>query len=229
MPALIELADRRGLSIIEDACQAHGARRDGLGPGRVATAAFSFYPGKNLGAFGDAGALTTNDPDVAARVRALREHGQIAKYRHAYEGFTARLDAIQALVLERKLQRLDDWNEERRAAAAFYNEVLANVGDLVLPPVPEGSEPVWHLHVVRTGAPLELAAFLADRGIATGRHYPEPPHLCDAYAHLGHAQGSFPVAEALSRQCLSLPLFPGITEGQLQLVAAVVVEYFDGA
>jgi dTDP-4-amino-4,6-dideoxygalactose transaminase len=228
MSALSELADRHGLTIIEDACQAHGARRDGVGPGRVATAAFSFYPGKNLGAFGDAGALTTNAPDVAARVRALREHGQVAKYQHAYEGYTSRLDAIQALVLKCKLERLDEWNEQRRAAAAYYGDALDGVGDLVLPPVPEGSEPVWHLYVVTTDDPLDLAAFLREQGIDTGRHYPQPPHLSPPYAHLRHEAGAFPVAESLSRRCLSLPMFPGITERQLEAVAHAVIEYFDG-
>jgi dTDP-4-amino-4,6-dideoxygalactose transaminase len=224
--ALGEIARRHDLVIVEDACQAHGARRGGVGAGQPATAAYSFYPGKNLGAFGDAGAVTTNDPALAARVRALREHGQVAKYRHEYEGYTSRLDAVQALVLERKLARLDAWNAERRAAARYYTDALADVGDLVLPPVPERSEPVWHLYVVRTRSPVALAAFLAKRGVSTGRHYPEPPHLSRAYAHLHHATGAFPVAEALSRECLSLPIFPGITEQELQRVVDAIVEYF---
>jgi dTDP-4-amino-4,6-dideoxygalactose transaminase len=223
---LLEIADRHGVTVVEDACQAHGARRDGRGPGSTATAAFSFYPGKNLGALGDAGALTTHDPEVARRVRALREHGQVSKYRHRYEGYTARLDAIQALVLERKLAHLDEWNEQRRAAAAFYTHALAGIGDLSLPRVPAGSEPVWHLYVIRTKEPAALAAFLADRGIATGRHYPEPPHLTDAYRYLGHGPGSFPAAEAISRECLSLPMFAGISTEQLERVASAVASYF---
>ncbi len=226
LDALLTIAETHDLTVIEDACQAHGARRAGCAPGWRATAAFSFYPGKNLGAFGDAGALTTQDAGVALRVRALREHGQTAKYRHQYEGYTSRLDAIQAIVLEHKLQQLDGWNEQRRAAAAYYTDALGHVGDLALPPVPPGSEPVWHLYVVRTADPASLAAFLAERGVATGRHYPEPPHRSAAYAYLGHTEGSFPVAEALSRECLSLPMFPGITEEQLQRVVDAVRAYF---
>jgi dTDP-4-amino-4,6-dideoxygalactose transaminase len=225
-----QLADLRalralGVPLLEDACQAHGATRDGLRP---ANAAYSFYPGKNLGAFGDAGALVLEDDDAAARVRALREHGQSAKYRHDVEGWTARLDTIQAAVLLRKLPLLDGWNEERRAVAAFYGERLDGVGDLVLPPVPAGSEPVWHLYVVRTAEPEALAAFLRGRGIASGRHYPQPPHLTEAYARLGRRRGEFPVAEALADECLSLPIYPGIGEEQVEAVAAAVEAYFRG-
>lgn len=226
MRALLALGSRRGLTVIEDACQAHGASRDGYRPGHDATAAFSFYPGKNLGAFGDAGALTTNDADLAGRVRALREHGQVVKYSHELEGFTARLDSIQALVLGRKLAHLDDWNDQRRAAARYYTSALGGVGDLQLPPVPESSDPVWHLYVIRTADPADLGEFLRSRGVASGRHYPEPPHLSAAYAHLGHSRGAFPVAEAISREGLSLPIFPGITESQLQYVVDATTEYF---
>jgi dTDP-4-amino-4,6-dideoxygalactose transaminase len=228
MRGLGDVAERHGLRVVEDACQAHGAVRDGLRAGAAGLAgAFSFYPGKNLGAFGDAGALVTDDGDLAGRIRALREHGQRAKYVHEFEGYTSRLDTIQALVLVRKLARLDDWNEERRAAAAHYTEALEDVGDLRLPPVPPGSEPVWHLYVVRTADPASLAAFLAERGIGTGRHYPEPPHLSPAYAGLGHAPGSFPVAEALAVESLSLPFFPGIEENQLAAVVEAIEDYFD--
>jgi dTDP-3-amino-3,4,6-trideoxy-alpha-D-glucose transaminase len=223
------LAHTHGLAVVEDACQAHGASRDGVRPGAAGlAAAFSFYPGKNLGAMGDAGALVTNDESLAARVRALREHGQTAKYRHDIEGYTARLDTIQALVLRWKLPQLESWNELRTVAADFYSETLAGVGDLRLPPVPDGSRPVWHLYIVRTGNPDRLAAFLGERGIATGRHYPEPPHVCPAYAWLGHRQGAFPVAEALAAEGLSLPMFPGITEEQLQAVVDGVAAFFRG-
>ncbi len=191
-------------------------------------AAFSFYPAKNLGAAGDAGALVTNDESITANVRALREHGQTAKYIHALEGWTARLDSIQALVLLHKLPLLDRWNDERRQAARYYAEALAGVGDLVLPPVARGSSPVWHLYVVRTADPETLATSLREHGIGTGRHYPEPVHLTAAYAHLGYRPGEFPVAEALARECLSLPIFPGITEAQLEAVAAAVRAFFDG-
>ena len=229
MTALVPLAARHGIAIVEDACQAHGATRDGLraGAGGLA-AAFSFYPGKNLGAFGDAGAVTTDDAELAERVRALREHGQRAKYRHDMIGYTSRLDTIQAIALVHKLRLLDGWNEQRRAVAQFYNTALAGVGDLVLPPLPSGSSPVWHLYVVRTAEPEALASFLRSRNVATGRHYPEPPHLSHAYATLGYGRGDFPVSEALADQLLSLPIFPGMTDGQLDAVATALAEFFAG-
>lgn len=218
--ALADVAARRSLDVVEDACQAHGASRDGVQAGTAGrTAAFSFYPSKNLGAMGDAGALVTADAAIAESARALREHGQRRKYDHDTEGWTARLDTIQAIVLLLKLPHLSGWNEERRRAAARYMDGLSGVGDLVLPPVPSGSSPVWHLYVVRTAAPEHLAEFLAGRGIATGRHYPVPVHLTRAYKHLGYREGTFPVAEGLAHECLSLPIFPGITEAQ---VAAVI-------
>jgi len=227
--ALKREALSHGVLVIEDACQAHGAERDGYRAGTAGDlAAFSFYPGKNLGAAGDAGALVTSDPELVARVRSLREHGQTAKYVHARLGWTARLDTIQALVLEHKLPLLDEWNEQRREAARFYGEALAGVGDLVLPPVATGSTPAWHLYVVRTGTRDQLAALLKDRGIGTGLHYPDPVHLTEACAYLGHRAGSFPAAERLSRECLSLPMFPGITEAQLSSVVESVRAYFDG-
>ncbi len=216
-----------GIPVVEDACQAHGATRDGIGAGETGVAAaFSFYPGKNLGAFGDAGALVCDDPALAARVRALREHGQEEKYRHKLIGFTSRLDTVQAIVLRTKLPLLGAWNEERRAAAAYYNERLADVGDLELPPVASGSNPVWHLYVVRTSDPQALAVHLRERGIATGFHYPEPVHLSDAYAHLGYRAGSFPIAERASARVLSLPIFPGISELQLRSVVDGVSSFF---
>jgi dTDP-3-amino-3,4,6-trideoxy-alpha-D-glucose transaminase len=229
LKSLEEVAARHGLEILEDACQAHGARRDGRGAGSAGLAgAFSFYPAKNLGAMGDAGALVTGSPALAEAVRALREHGQRAKYRHEREGWTARLDTIQALVLLRKLPLLDGWNEQRRAAAASYTEALTGLGDLELPNVPRGSEPVWHLYVVRTRRRDELAEFLRGLEIHTGVHYPEPPHLTSAYAHLGYARGSFPLAETLADEVLSLPMFPGITEEQLTAVVDAIAAFFRG-
>jgi dTDP-4-amino-4,6-dideoxygalactose transaminase len=229
MRRLEEIAGRSGVRIVEDACQAHGATRDGRRAGGVGVAAaFSFYPGKNLGAIGDAGALVLDDPLLEAELRALREHGQREKYRHVREGFTSRLDTLQAAVLLRKLPLLDGWNEERRAAAAFYGDALADVGDLRLPPVPVGSDPVWHLYPVRTARRDALADALGARGIGVGRHYPEPPHLSEAYAGLGYRQGHFPVSEALADELLSLPIFPGITETQLEAVVAAVASFFHG-
>jgi dTDP-4-amino-4,6-dideoxygalactose transaminase len=215
--------------IVEDACQAHGATRDGHSAGSAGVAAaFSFYPGKNLGAAGDAGALVTSDDELANVVVALREHGQRAKYRHDLEGYTARLDTVQALVLLHKLPLLDGWNRQRRCIAAQYNEALSDVGDLRLLPVPDGSEPVWHLYPVWTAQPEALAAFLRERGIATGRHYPEPPHLAAAYARFGWRAGQFPVAEDLAAHLLSLPIFPGMTDAQIDAVTRGVEEFFRG-
>ena len=227
MVGLGRLASRHGALIVEDACQAHGATRDGTIAGAAGRAGcFSFYPGKNLGAFGDAGAMVTDDPDLAGTVRALREHGQREKYRHQSIGWTSRLDTIQALVLLRKLPLLQAANEQRRAAAAFYASALEDIGGLVLPPVPQGSDPVWHLYVVRSDRRDTLAAFLRDRGIGIGYHYPEPPHLSGAYASLGYRRGAFPVAEALADECVSLPMFPGISESQLEAVVAGVEAFF---
>jgi dTDP-4-amino-4,6-dideoxygalactose transaminase len=217
-----------GVPMVEDACQAHGARRDGILAGSVGVAAaFSFYPGKNLGAMGDGGALVTSDAELALRVRALREHGQRAKYVHETIGWTARLDTVQAMVLLHKLDLLDGWNAERRAVAAALTRGLEGVGDLVLPAVVAGSEPVWHLYVVQTDDPVALAAHLADLGVSTGRHYPEPPHLTGAYAGLGLGAGAFPVAERVARTCLSLPIFPGMTEVQVEATVAGVRSFFD--
>lgn len=227
MRRLQALARRFGIALVEDASQAHGATRDGLLAGGAGdSAGFSFYPTKNLGAIGDAGALVTDDDNVAARVRALREHGQTSKYEHAIEGYTARLDTIQALVLLRKLPLLDDWNEERRAAARYYDDALADVGDLQLPPVPTGSEPVWHVYVVRTADPDGLAESLRARGIASGRHYPVPPHRSQAYERLGLPAGSFPVAERLAATGLSLPVYPGVNDSQLGAVVDAIHSHF---
>ena len=229
MKRLDELARRHDLVLLEDACQAHGASRDGLSSGAVGTAgAFSFYPGKNLGAMGDAGALVTNDEELASRLRALREHGQTRKYEHAWEGYTARLDTIQAAVLLRKLPWLTQWNESRRAAARLYSESLAGLGDLVLPAVAPGSEPVWHLYVVRTSDPVALGESLGARGIGTGRHYPQPVHLASAYEWLGYAEGDFEVAERLAKESISLPIYPGITNAQVETVVDAVGRFFAG-
>jgi dTDP-4-amino-4,6-dideoxygalactose transaminase len=227
MRALGSLAAKHGLTILEDACQAHGAERDGLGAGAAgAAAAFSFYPSKNLGAMGDAGALVLDDEDAASTARALREHGQTSAYHSARVGMTSRLDTLQALVLLRKLPLLERWNAERAQAASFYGEALQGVGDLRLPARVAGARHVWHVYQVRTRDPEALGAYLAGRGIGTKRHYPEPPHLSAAFADLGHPAGSFPVAEAIARETLSLPLFPGITEEQLAAVVDAVVDFF---
>ena len=228
MNELTRVADDRGIALVEDAAQAHGASWQGRPAGSFGVAScFSFYPGKNLGALGDAGAVTTNDEQMASRVRALREHGQSRKYHHDEIGWTARLDTLQAAILSRKLTCLDEWNDERRTIAALYLDGLSGIGDLRLPNVPDGSRPVWHLFVVRTADPVGLAEHLARLGIASGRHYPQPPHLSRAYASLGFGEGAFPVAEAIGRECLSLPIFPGMTESEVVRVADSVRSWFD--
>lgn len=226
MPGLQQLAAKHGLAIVEDACQAHGAIRDGIRAGAAGeAAAFSFYPAKNLGAFGDAGALVTPDAGVAETVRALREHGQREKYLHHLQGYTARLDTIQAIVLAHKLPHLDGWNEERRALAHLYLEGLNSLEGLRLPPVPAGSNPVWHLFVIRVDEPDVLAQFLRESGIGTGRHYPYPAHLMPAFASLGYRRGDFPVSEQLAAECLSLPMFPGMTSEQGDAVIDAIRRY----
>jgi dTDP-4-amino-4,6-dideoxygalactose transaminase len=228
--ALRRLAQSHGLFVLEDASQAHGAEREGIRPGAAGdAAAFSFYPGKNLGAMGDAGALVCRDPELAARVRALREHGQTSKYHHEYQGWTARLDTIQAIVLLRKLPLLDGWNAERSSIAARYRRELAGVGDLVLPGAAVRSSPVWHLYVIQTADPNALAEHLLRCGVGSGRHYPEPIHLLPAYRELGYREGAFPVAERFSRSVLSLPIFPGMRETEVELVLCSICGFFGDA
>jgi dTDP-4-amino-4,6-dideoxygalactose transaminase len=225
--SLSRIATRHSITLFEDACQAHGAERDSVRSGAAGSgAAFSFYASKNLGAFGDAGALVVDDERVAAKARALREHGETSRYHSEHIGLTSRLDTLQALVLLRKLPFLEQWNAERADAAAFYDNLLEGVGDLRLPTKTAGSKHVWHLYTIRTRDPQALRDFLSQRGIGAKRHYPEPPHLSPAFAHLGHPAGSFPVAEAIARETLSLPVFPGITEEQLHMVVGGVSDFF---
>ncbi len=226
---LAKLANRHGLNVFEDACQSHGAERDGIKAGAAGNAAaFSFYPSKNLGAMGDAGALVLDDEGAATKALALREHGQTSTYHSEYVGLTSRLDALQALVLLRKLPLLAQWNNERAEVAAFYGDALAGVGDLRLPVPACGAKHVWHVYPVRTRDPQALGEFLRARGIGTKRHYPEPPHVSAAFASLGHEPGSFPVAEAIARETLSLPLFVGITQEQLRAVVDGLGDFFAG-
>lgn len=206
-----------GPPVLEDAAQSQGARRAGRGPAG-AIAATSFYPGKNLGAYGDGGAVVTGSADLARTVRLLRDHGSERKYHHEIVGFNSRLDTLQAVVLRAKLRRLDGWNEQRRAAAARYGVLLAGIPGLVTP-APDGTAHVWHLYVIRVPRRDEVARRLGGMGVRTGVHYPVPVHLQPAFRHLGHGPGDFPVAEAAAAQILSLPMFPQITEEQQQRVA----------
>ncbi|MER3420884.1 MAG: erythromycin biosynthesis sensory transduction protein eryC1 [Chloroflexota bacterium] len=227
MAPILAVAAESDIPVIEDACQAHGAAYR-LSDGRWLTAgsmgraaAFSFYPGKNLGALGEAGAVTTDDAALAERVRLLRDHGQRERYLHLIpDGRNARLDAIQAAVLRLKLERLAEWNERRRRAAAWYAEELAGSG-LHLPVEPEGRRHVYHLYVVRV-PPREreqVRAALAERGVQTGLHYPIPLHRQPAFAHLEIGEGAYPEAERAAAEVLSLPMYPHLTRAQVAYVA----------
>ncbi|MGW5430278.1 DegT/DnrJ/EryC1/StrS family aminotransferase [Streptomyces sp. NPDC004059] len=232
VPALArQLPDR--VKVVEDAAQCQGATRDGRTPGSGGIAATSFYPGKNLGAYGDAGAVLTDDEELAGLVRAIANHGGVAKYRHDVPGFNSRLDGLQAVVLRAKLARLADGNAARRAAAARYDTLLADLtaaGRIVLPTTAAGNVHVWHLYVVQvTGADRDdIVGKLNAEGIGAGVHYPAPVHLTPAYRHLGHARGDFPHAEKAADRILSLPLYPQITPDQQQRVVDTLTHALRG-
>ena len=219
MEAILEIADRHGLWVVEDACQAHLATWQGRKSGSLGVAgAFSFYPGKNMGACGEAGMITTADADLAARVRMLRDHGQAQKYYHEVEGFNARCDALQAAALRVKLKHLPAWTELRRKHAARYLDLLAGNEAITLPVVHPDADPVWHLFVVHVDQRDQILELMKKEGVACGLHYPVPLHLQTAYANLGIPAGSFPAAEASAARLLSLPIFPELTDEQISHV-----------
>ena len=236
MDAIQELADRFGLIVIEDACQAHGAeyfsrkQNRWMKAGSMGrAAAFSFYPGKNLGACGEAGAVTTNDPTLAKNISMLRDHGQAKKYYHDVEGYNGRLDALQAGLLHAKLARLPKWNTERRKHAAEYIRLLAGADDaVILPFEPSWSRAVYHLYVIRTDDRDGMGAHLKAAGIGTGIHYPIPLHLQRAYAELKYRRGDFPMAEKAAREIISLPMFPQLTVEQQTRIAKQVSTFIAG-
>lgn len=224
MAPLLELA--AGRPVVEDAAQSQGARQYGRAFHGLISAT-SFYPGKNLGAYGDAGAVVTDDDGLAAAVRLIGDHGSGRKYEHERFGFNSRMDALQAVVLRAKLRRLPAWNEARRAAAGRYDRLLAGFDGLTLPRSAPGNEHVWHLYAVRIGPGRDRDAVLAAlqaAGIGAGVHYPVPVHLQPAFRHLGHGTGAFPVAERAARELLTLPLYPQITEGQQERVAEALAK-----
>jgi dTDP-4-amino-4,6-dideoxygalactose transaminase len=221
MEALLALAAPRDILVLEDAAQAQGARRHGRPAGSLGSAAgTSFYPGKNIGAYGDGGAVLTDSSEIAERVRRLRNWGSERKYHHPEIGFNSRLDTLQAVVLSAKLKRLAAWNAARRQAAARYDELLADVPELELPRTLPGNEHVWHLYVVRVPRRDAVLAHLHAAGIGAGIHYPTPLHLHGALRHLAYREGDFPNAERAAREVLSLPLYPHITEDQQRQVVA---------
>jgi dTDP-4-amino-4,6-dideoxygalactose transaminase len=213
----------RGIVVVEDGAQSQGARRHGTPAGRFGrVAATSFYPGKNLGAYGDAGAVVTDDEELAAHVRLLGAHGSSTKYQHSHIGFNSRLDTLQAVVLRAKLSRLHEWNAERRAAAARYDDLLGGTAGLRLPVTLPGNEHVWHLYVVRVDDRDGVLRQARDLGVGVSVHYPTPVHLTQAMSEFGAGAGSMPVSERAAAEILSLPIYPGITEQQQERVAAVV-------
>jgi len=228
MQAVLDIAARHGLDVIEDAAQAHGARWQGRRIGSLGRlACFSFYPGKNLGAYGEGGAVTTSDDQLAARLRQLRDHGSAKKYHHEILGYNARLEGIQGAVLSVKLKHLDHWSARRREIAQQYNELLSTV-PITTPETPADDECVFHLYVIETDRRDDLQAFLRDHGVPTIIHYPIPIHLQQAFASLGHQRSDFPVTEQLCHRILSLPIFPEMTESQITYVAGQVGAFFDG-
>src|SRR6266481_6051044 len=234
MDSILELARQHRLIVIEDACQAHGAEyfsrkekrwRKAGSMGRAA--AFSFYPGKNLGACGEAGAVTTNDETISERIRMLRDHGQAQKYYHDLEGYNSRLDAIQAGVLRAKLPYLAEWNRKRREVAVGYHQLLQPLAEIIMPPYePSWCKAVYHLYVIRSKDREGLQGHLAEASIGTGVHYPVALHLQKAYLGMGYKKGDFPIAEKAAAEVLSLPMYPQLRPEQQQRVAKEVFDFF---
>ena len=232
MDPILQLAAEYNLLVVEDACQAHGAeyfsrkeQRWRKAGSMGDAAAFSFYPGKNLGACGEAGAVTTHSAHAAEIVRKLRDHGQATKYYHDIEGYNGRLDSIQAGILYAKLAHLSDWNHSRREIAKAYEALLAEVTGVVLPFEPNWSRAVYHLYVIRTHDRIEMQNSLREAGVGTGIHYPVPLHLQQAYQGLGYSRGDFPITERVAAEILSLPMFPQLSDSQRQKVSDDVKEY----
>lgn len=230
MDPILEIAKKYNLIVVEDACQAHGARyfsrvqNKWLIAGSIGdAAAFSFYPGKNLGALGEGGAVTTNNQEIAKIVKMLRDHGQIEKYIHEIEGYNGRLDALQAGFLDVKLKYLSEWNKARRERAHYYTQKLSSVKEIICFKEPEWGECNFHLYIVRVPNRKFVQSFLEKEGIGTGLHYPVPLHLQKAYTHLHYRKGDFPVTERTSEEILSLPMFPNLTQEQQDRVIDTLI------
>ena len=229
MDPILEIARRRNLIVVEDAAQAHGAEYHGRRCGSIgAVSGFSFYPGKNLGAYGEGGAIVSSRPDLVQTMRMLRDWGAARKYEHALKGFNYRMDGIQGAILGVKLKHLPQWTEARRSRAALYTRLLADSA-VTVPAERRGSRHVYHVYAVRTTERARLHAELTARGIQTGIHYPIPVHLQPAHADLGYRRGDFPVAERLADEVLSLPLYPELTDAQVEEVAAALREMTQAA
>ena len=227
MSEIVSIAQKHNIFIIEDNAQAHGASWKGKATGNWGDInGTSFYPGKNLGALGDAGAVTTNDCHLAKLASMLRNYGSEKKYKHEFIGYNQRMDEIQAAFLVIKLKYLNEWTSQRQYLANLYNKYLTGIGDIVLPHIAPGATHVYHLYVVRTNRRDELQKYLLDNSINTLIHYPIPVHLQKAYDYLGYKKGDFPIAEELSQTCLSLPLWPGMTEAQIEYVSKSIITFF---
>jgi len=223
MNLVAEIARKYNLYVIEDACQAHGAEYKGRRAGSIGdAAAFSFYPGKNLGAYGEGGAIVTNQDDMATTMKMFRDHGQEQKYYHGMVGWNARMDGIQGAVLSTKLAYLNEWNEARRKNARLYAELLSNVDGVVVPREADYAKHVYHIYAIRIQNRDDMIRKLADEGISCGIHYPVPVHLQSAYRELGLHRGSFPVAEKCAEEFVSLPMYPELTEAQIHYVVDTV-------
>jgi dTDP-4-amino-4,6-dideoxygalactose transaminase len=228
MDPLMEIAEKHNLIVIEDACQAHGALYKNRKSGSMGlVGCFSFYPGKNLGAYGEGGAVVTQSEEIANKIRMIRDHGQGQKYFHDLEGYNGRLDAIQAGVLRIKLRRLEDWNKSRRQNASYYDQLLSEIPGVTIPAQGNGTVPVYHLYVILVDDRDGLQKYLGEKGIGTGLHYPLPLHVQKAYAHLGYKEGDFPVTESVASRLLSLPMFPELTKAQIEYVAGAIKEFLD--
>jgi dTDP-4-amino-4,6-dideoxygalactose transaminase len=225
MDSIQEIARKHGLFVIEDACQAHGAEYKGQKVGMLGDAAcFSFYPGKNLGAFGEAGAVVTNIPELYEKIRILRDHGQIQKYQHTMVGWNGRMDGIQAAVLSVKLRHLEKGNQLRRSHAAHYDQALDSIEGVIIPHRARGNRHVYHIYALRIEDRDEVLRILARKGIECGVHYRVPIHLQEAYRSLRYKPGAFPISERCAKEFLSLPMFPELTPAQLKIVVEGVKE-----
>lgn len=228
MDPIMEIAERRGLWVIEDAAQAHGAENKGRKTGSIGhVSCFSFYPSKNLGAFGDGGMLVTNDEELANKARMLRAYGCRGKYHYEVVGYNSRLDELQAAILRVKLKRLDFWNEKRRKHAKFYNQLLFKVPSIVTPTEDTDKKHVYHLYVIRGKDRDRLRDFLTSKGIATGVHYPVPIHLSEAYKHLGYNNSDLQFTQKYAGQVLSLPMFPELTEDEINYVCTYIRRFYE--
>jgi dTDP-4-amino-4,6-dideoxygalactose transaminase len=225
MGPIMEIAKEYGLHVIEDACQAHGAEYKGMRAGSIGElGCFSFYPGKNLGACGEAGAVTTNHPRLAEKIQTLRDHGQPKKYHHDVIGWNSRMDGLQGAILEVKLRHLDQWNEARRKNAMLYDELLADIRDAVTPKKADYAVHVYHIYGIRVKGRDDLMAFLQERNVSAGVHYPVPIHMTEAYGFMRLGKGSFPVSEKCAQELLSLPMFPELTKEEIEWVVKALGE-----